>query len=157
MSKFIGWQGFFKILMITLVSSPKQHLPKHMQHSVSVFVQGSKTWQAIPSWSNGLVPSISLDLNAQGGPRNWSDNGHWKMLIGTNTMSQLQQLNSYCFVLRGYKCTRCKCICGGVNHMTSNSLVKLFGTIYKSGSECSPTNTLTSSAFVTPQNCFSSD
>ena len=28
--------GFFKILMITLVSSPKQHLPKHMQHSVCV-------------------------------------------------------------------------------------------------------------------------
>ena len=34
-SKFIGQQGFFKILMITLVSSPKQHLPKHMQHSVA--------------------------------------------------------------------------------------------------------------------------
>ena len=37
MSKFIGLQGFFKILMITLVSSPKQHLPKHIQHSVLVY------------------------------------------------------------------------------------------------------------------------
>ena len=34
MSKFIGKQGFFEILMITLGSSPKQHLPKDMQHSV---------------------------------------------------------------------------------------------------------------------------
>jgi hypothetical protein len=33
-SKFIREQGFFEILMITLVSSPKQHLPKDMQHSV---------------------------------------------------------------------------------------------------------------------------
>ena len=31
--------GFFKILMITLVSSPKQHLPKHMQHSVCMYVR----------------------------------------------------------------------------------------------------------------------
>ena len=30
---------FFEILMITLVSSPKQHLPKDMQHSVSWFDQ----------------------------------------------------------------------------------------------------------------------
>ena len=35
MSKFIGLQAFFEILMITLVFSPKQHPPKHMQHSVS--------------------------------------------------------------------------------------------------------------------------
>ena len=35
-STIIGYfKGFFKILMITLVSSPKQHLPKDMQHSVS--------------------------------------------------------------------------------------------------------------------------
>ena len=34
------------------------------------------------------------------------------VLIGTNTKLQLQQLNSYGFVLRGYKCTRCKSICG---------------------------------------------
>ena len=34
------------------------------------------------------------------------------MLIGTNTKLQLQQLNNYGFVLRGYKCTRCKSICG---------------------------------------------
>ena len=27
-------KDFFEILMITLVFSPKQHLPKHMQHSV---------------------------------------------------------------------------------------------------------------------------
>ena len=33
-SKFIGQQGFFKILMITLFFSPKQHPPKHMQNSV---------------------------------------------------------------------------------------------------------------------------
>ena len=33
------------------------------------------------------------------------------MVIGTNTKSQLQRLNSYRFVLRGYKCTKCKCIC----------------------------------------------
>ena len=45
------------------------------------------------SWS-----SLSIQINS--------------MLIGTNTKSQLQQLNSYCFVLRGYKCTRCKSICG---------------------------------------------
>ena len=32
-SKIIGWQECVKILMITLVSSPKQHLPKRMQHS----------------------------------------------------------------------------------------------------------------------------
>ena len=32
---------------------------------------------AIP-WSNCLVPSTSLDLNAQG-PRNWADNGHWEL------------------------------------------------------------------------------
>ena len=57
--------------------------------------------------NRGIPVLTSLDLNAQGEPRNWSDNGHWRMLIGTNTKSQLQQLNSYCFVLRGYKCTRC--------------------------------------------------
>ena len=45
------------------------------------------------SWS-----SLSIQINS--------------MLIGTNTKSQLQQLNSSCFVLRGYKCTRCKSICG---------------------------------------------
>ena len=34
-STFIGFfEGFFEILMITLVSSPKEHLPKDMQHSV---------------------------------------------------------------------------------------------------------------------------
>ena len=34
-STFIGFfEGFFEILMITLVYSPKQHLPKDMQHSV---------------------------------------------------------------------------------------------------------------------------
>ena len=33
-SKFIGLQGFFEILMIILVSSPKQHLPINMQNSV---------------------------------------------------------------------------------------------------------------------------
>ena len=32
-SSFIGW---VEILMITLISSPKQHLPKDMQHSVSM-------------------------------------------------------------------------------------------------------------------------
>ena len=45
------------------------------------------------SWS-----SLSIQINS--------------MLIGTNTKLQLQQLNSYGFVLRGYKCTRCKSICG---------------------------------------------
>ena len=44
MSKFIVQQGFFKILMITLVSSPKQHLPKDMQHSVDKAPFG---WQSI--------------------------------------------------------------------------------------------------------------
>jgi hypothetical protein len=34
-SKFLRQQGWVEILMITLVSSPKQHLRKHMQHSVS--------------------------------------------------------------------------------------------------------------------------
>ena len=33
-------KNFSKILMITLVYSPKQHLPKHMQHSVSVIFLG---------------------------------------------------------------------------------------------------------------------
>ena len=45
------------------------------------------------SWS-----SLSIQINS--------------MLIGTNTKLQLQQLNNYGFVLRGYKCTRCKSICG---------------------------------------------
>ena len=30
-SKFLGLQGWVKILMITMVSSPKQQLPKHMK------------------------------------------------------------------------------------------------------------------------------
>ena len=72
---------------------------------------------AIP-WSNCLVPSTSLDLNAQG-PQNWDEMviGNSRMLIGTNTRSQQLQLNSYSFVFGGYECTKCKCICGGVNHM----------------------------------------
>ena len=36
MSKFIGQQGFFEILMTTLFSSPKQNLPKNMQNSVYI-------------------------------------------------------------------------------------------------------------------------
>ena len=46
MSKFIGLQGFFKIWMITLVSSPKQHLPKHMQHSVCRYIS-SQYWYLV--------------------------------------------------------------------------------------------------------------
>ena len=30
------------LLMITLISSPKQHLPKDMQHSVSIFLNVPK-------------------------------------------------------------------------------------------------------------------
>ena len=37
---FQVWTGFFEILVITLVSSPKQHLPKHMQHSVYNVTKG---------------------------------------------------------------------------------------------------------------------
>ena len=33
-SKFLEYQGWIKIFMITLASSPKQQLRKHMQHSV---------------------------------------------------------------------------------------------------------------------------
>ena len=36
-SKFLWKHGRVEIFMITLVSSPKQHLHKHMQHSVSTW------------------------------------------------------------------------------------------------------------------------
>ena len=85
-------------------------------------------------------------------------------------MSQQIQLNSYSFVLGNAEDVSVF-VERGIKDMVSNALVKLFGTIYKSGSECSmilefpmtkayltmslippSTNSLKSSAFVFPQN-----
>jgi hypothetical protein len=45
---FIRQQGLVKFLMITIISSPKQHLPKDLQHS-SLYI-------------HCLGPSISKDV-----------------------------------------------------------------------------------------------
>ena len=42
-SNFLGQQGWVEILMITLISSPKQHLPKDMQHSVLILLIKGET------------------------------------------------------------------------------------------------------------------
>ena len=100
------------------------------------------------------------------------NDGHWELqdVIGTKTMSQQRQLNSYSFIL-GNAENVSVFVERGIKDMVSNALVKLFGTIYKSGSECSmilefpmtkayltmslippSTNSLKSSEFVFPHN-----
>ena len=55
-------------------------------------------------------------------------------------------------ILRGYKCTRCKCICGGAFWSRLVDGTKQFDQGIAGHMVDLSTNTLTSSAFVTPQN-----
>ena len=49
-SKFREQQGFCEILMNTLVFSPKQHLPKHMQHSVCMYAKKIRKKRSRVKW-----------------------------------------------------------------------------------------------------------
>ena len=51
-SKFLVRQGLVKILMSTLVSSPKQQLRKHIQHSVCVLFDNLTFYELLGTFDN---------------------------------------------------------------------------------------------------------